>query len=124
MPAEQSFYEGRKGQKRLKAIEKQIKRISQEFDHNYSDTPEMRYLDEEIRWDPMARLIFILARRNVYFKWTGLRDYGFIRLCRKWVTENRITYLDPEAASNMIGDILPAKQCTELKDDLAALEIF
>ena len=52
-------------QRRLKATEKQIKRISGEFEHNYADSPEMLYMDEEIRWEGNSRLIFIMAQRNV-----------------------------------------------------------
>lgn len=123
MSMEQNIYEGRKGQKRLKVIEKQIKRINEEFEHNYTNTSEMTYLEEEIRWEGTSKLIFSIAQRNVNFKWNGLRDYGFIRLCRRWIGENGIQVMTPEITAGMMGDILPEKMCAELREELTALEI-
>ena len=110
-------------QRRLKATEKQIKRISEEFEHNYADSPEMLYMDEEIRWEGNSRLIFIMAQRNVCFKWNGMRDYGFIRLCRGWMAENDAAVMTPEATLRMIKAILPDKMYSELSEELAALEL-
>lgn len=124
MPVEQNPYEGRKGQKRLKAIEKQIERINEEFDHHYDDSPEMIYLMDEIRWDGISRLIFTMALRDVDFKWKGLRDYGFIRLCRSWLMKCGITVVTEDIVTDMITDILPSGMCSELKDELLSLEIF
>ena len=123
MAAEQSVYEGRKGQRRLKAIEKYINRVNEEFDHNYTDSPEMRYLDEELEWIGTSRLIFVMAQRNVHFRWNGMRDYGYIRLCKSWIVGNERRQITADAMAAMIKDILPAEMCFELSDELAALEI-
>ncbi len=123
MSMEQNLYEGRKGQKRLKAIEKQIRRINEEFEHNYANAPEMIYLEEEVRWEGTSKLIFSIAQRNVNFKWNGLRDYGFIRLCRRWLAENGIQIMTPETTSDMMGNILPEKMCAEMEEELTALEL-
>lgn len=123
MAAEQSMYEGRRGQKRLKAIEKHITAVKEEFDHNYSDSPEMRYFDGELEWAGTAGLIFAMAQRNVHFKWNGMRDYGFIRLCKRWIDANELKQMTADATAAMIKDILPEEMCSELSDELAALEI-
>ena len=123
MAVEQSMYEGRKGQKRLKAIEKQISRLEEEFDHNYTDSPEMRYMDEELEWVGTSRLIFVMAQRSVHFKWNGMRDYGYIRLCRRWIDGNELKVITADATAAMIRDILPEEMCSQLSDELAALEI-
>lgn len=120
---EQNFYEGLRGQKRLRTLEKQIEKIRNEFETRYADTPEMVFLEEEIQWEGPSRLIFLMAQRNVHFEWNGLRDYGFIRLCREWIAENEITVLSAKAAASMIRNILPAQMCEELGEELSALEI-
>ena len=45
MAIEQSFYEGRKGQKRYKVIEKHIEKIRSEIQNEYEDSPEMVFLE-------------------------------------------------------------------------------
>ena len=65
MPMEKGFYDGRRGQKRLRAIERHIAKVTAEFDNVYIETSEMKALDEEIRWEGTARLLFMLAMRNV-----------------------------------------------------------
>ena len=121
---EQNFYEGLRGHRRVKTLEKQIERISEEFDIRYADTPEMIFLEESVQWEGPSRLIFRMAQRNVHFKWNGLRDYGFIRLCKKWITDNEITTLSAKAAGAMIRSILPVRMCEELGEEIAALEII
>lgn len=123
MPVEKNLYEGRKGQKRLRTIEKQIKRVNEEFEHDYADTQEMIYLEDGIRWEPMARLMFAMAQRNVNFRWNGLRDYGFIRLCRKWLEEKGVTEMYPDATVNMLKSILPVRMCSDLSEEVSALEL-
>lgn len=120
---DQSFYDGLRGNRRLKALEKQIDKISQEFETRYADTPEMIFLEEEVRWEGPSKLIFVMAQRNVHFTWNGLRDYGFIRLCRKWILDNESTTLSAKAAAAMIRSILPVRMCEELGEELTALEI-
>lgn len=123
MSEEKGLYEGRKGQKRLKTIEKQIQRTNEEFDHNCEESPEMIYLNEQIRWEGTSRLIFTLAQRDVNFRWKGLRDLGYIRLCCRWIDGNGLTTVTEEAASAMVNDILPAEMCSTLDDELAAMNI-
>ena len=76
------------------------------------------------KWEGMARLIFTLAQRDVNFRWNGLRDYGYIRLCCKWIDGNGLTTVTADAADAMMRDILPADMCSALDDELAALEIL
>lgn len=119
----QGVYEGRKGQKRLRAIEKQIVSVREEFDNRYADSPEMKYLSSQIQWVGTAGLILIMAQRDVNFKWNGLMDYGFIRLCKRWLEEHGLQSVTSEETADMMRDILPEEMCSELSDELAALEI-
>lgn len=119
----QGVYEGRKGQKRLRAIEKQIVSVREEFDNRYADSPEMKYLSSRIQWVGTAGLILIMAQRDVNFKWNGLMDYGFIRLCKRWLEEHGLQSVTSEETADMMRDILPEEMCSELSDELAALEI-
>lgn len=121
---EQSIFEGRRGNKRLKAIEKHKESVLSEFKTGYESTPEMKFLQEEIRWEGTAELILIMAMRNVHFAWNGLRDYGFLRLCKKWIEGEEISTMTPKAAAAMTRNILPEEMCQELSEELSALEIF
>ncbi len=122
MADEKEMYEGRKGQKRLKAIEKQICKTNAEFDHNYQDSPEMIYLGQEIQWEGTSKLIFTLAQRDVNFRWKGLRDYGYLRLCCRWINGRGLRTMTADAAAAMIKDILPREMCSSLDDELAAAD--
>lgn len=123
MAAEQGFLGGIRGHKRTKTVEKQIEKVSGEFQTQYGSVPEMLYLEQELRWEGSSKLIFLMAQRNVHFTWNGLRDYGFIRLCRKWAAGNGVKTMDAAAATSMIRSILPIAMCEELGEELAALEI-
>ena len=123
MSEERSAYEGRKGQKRLKAIEKHIKSIEEEFEDRYAESEELRFLREEVSWTGMAGLVFVLARRDVNFRWQGMMDYGYLRLCRKWLQDRGVRTVDTEQAVDMMKDVLPDDMCFELREELAALEI-
>ncbi len=120
----QGVYEGRKGQKRLRAIERQIVSVREEFDNRYADSPEMKYLNSQIQWVGTAGLIFVMAQRDVNFKWNGMMDYGFIRLCRRWLEERGLQSVTADETADMIRDILPEEMCSELSDELVALEIM
>ncbi|MDO4545153.1 MAG: hypothetical protein Q4C25_03265 [Bacillota bacterium] len=124
MPMEAGLYEGRKGQRRLKAIEKQTQKIKDEFRSAYEDSPEMNFLSEEIRWEGASRLIFVMAMRNVHFTWNGVRDYGFLRLCVKWIKSRKLDTLNTDSTGAMIKSILPETMCTELGEELSAMEFF
>ena len=123
MAAEQRFLGGIRGHKLAKTVEKQIEKVSGEFQPQYSGVPEMLYLENEIRWEGPSKLIFLMAQRNVNFAWNGIRDYGFIRLCQKWVRGNDVKVMDAAAAISMIRSILPAAMCEELAEELSAMEI-
>ena len=120
----QGVYEGRKGQKRLRAIERQRVSVREEFDNRYADSPEMKYLNSQIQWVGTAGLIFVMAQRDVNFKWNGMMDYGFIRLCRRWLEERGLQSVTADETADMIRDILPEEMCSELSDELVALEIM
>ncbi len=121
---EQGIFEGRRGNKRLKAIEKQKEQIYGEFQSAYEESPEMRFLKEEVRWEGTAELLFAIAMRDVHFTWNGLRDYGFLRLCKKWVEESDAAAMTSTSVATMIRTILPEAMCKELGDELADLEVF
>lgn len=123
MALEFGLYEGRREQRRMRAIDKQIERLRGEFDNLYADTPEMRYLEEEIRWEDTSRVIFLLALRDTNFKWHGLRDYGFIRMCAQWIHMRKLQAVRAEDAVEMLKEILPSQMCIALGDELAALEL-
>lgn len=121
---EQGLFEGRRGSKRLKAIERQLEKVLSEFENDYENTPEMHFLQENIRWEGTAELIFAMAMRNVHFAWDGVRDYGFLRLCMRWIEEENINTMTPKAVATMTRSILPESMCQELGEELSALEIF
>lgn len=121
---QQGMFEGRRGNKRLKAIEKQLEKVLGEFSTEYENSTEMRFLKEEVKWEGTAELVFVMAMRNVHFAWNGLRDYGFLRLCKKWIEEAKTQALTSKDAAAMIKSILPEEMCQELSEELSALEIF
>jgi len=121
---EQNLYEGRKGQRRLKAIDRQIQIIKSEIQNDYEDTPEMIYLDEIVKWEGTGRLIFMMAFRKVHFMWNGLRDYGFIRLCKQWIEGSNLKTITSAEVVEMTRSILTEEMCYELSEELSALEIF
>ena len=121
---EQGIFEGRRGSKRLKAIEKQKQQIYGEFQNEYENSQEMKFLKEAVRWEGTAELLFAMAIRDVHFAWNGLRDFGFLRLCKKWIEEQEETVMTPEAVTEMTKAILPKEMCETLEEELADLEIF
>lgn len=121
---EQGLFEGRRGSKRLKAIERQLEKVLSEFENDYENTPEMHFLQENVRWEGTAELIFAMAMRNVHFTWDGVRDYGFLRLCMSWIEEENINTMTPKSVATMTRSILPESMCQELGEELSALEIF
>lgn len=124
MAVEQGIFDGRRGQKRLKLIERHKAKVLGEFTTEYENSHEMRFLREEIRWEGTAELMLAIAMRNVNFAWNGLRDYGFLRLCKSWIKENGIETVTSKDAETMIRRILPEAMWDELNEELSALEIF
>lgn len=121
---EQGIFDGRRGQKRLKLIEKQREKVLGEFTTEYENSQEMRFLKQEVRWEGTAELTFAMAMRNVNFAWNGLRDYGFLRLCKSWIEEAKLTVMAPKDAEAMIKAVLPEAMWAELDEELSSLEIF
>lgn len=124
MAIEQSIFDGRRGQKKLKLIEKQKEKVLGEFNTEYENSQEMHFLREAIRWEGAAELVYVMAMRNVHFAWNGLRDYGFLRLCKKWIEEKNLQVLTSKDAAAMIKSVLPEEMCQELSEELSAMEIF
>lgn len=121
---EQGIFDGRRGHKRLKLIEKQREKVLGEFTTEYENSHEMRFFKEQIRWEGTAELAFAMAMRNVNFAWNGLRDFGFLRLCKSWIEEAELTVVTPKDAEDMIKAVLPEAMWTELDEELSSLEIF
>lgn len=121
---EQGIFDGRRGQKRLKLIEKQREKVLGEFTTEYENSQEMRFLKQEVRWEGTAELTFAMAMRNVNFAWNGLRDYGFLRLCKSWMEGAELTVMAPKDAEAMIKAVLPEAMWAELDEELSSLEIF
>ena len=124
MVSEAEMFKGRKGKKKLEALEQQIATISDEFDNRYKDTREMKYLSDEIRWMKTSYLVFLMGQKLVYFKWKGLRDYGFIRLCAQWLASRGITEPAPEQVVDMMQDVLPDDLCDKLSEQLQTVEFM
>ncbi|MBQ0078474.1 MAG: hypothetical protein KBS66_01100 [Eubacterium sp.] len=124
MVNEAEMFKGRKGRKKLEALEQQIKKISDEFDNKYMHTREMKYLNEDIKWTKVSRLVFLMGERLVYFRYKGLRDYGFIRECAQWLESNRITQPEPEQVIQMLESVLPEELCIRLSEDLKTVEFI
>lgn len=124
MAMEQGIFDGRRGQKRLKLIEKQLEKILGEFSTEYENSQEMRFLRGDVRWEGTAELMFAMAMRNVNFAWNGLRDYGFLRLCTKWIKGGEVSVMTPKETEAMVRNILPEAMWNELDEELSALEIF
>ena len=121
---EQGIFDIRRGSKRLKAIEKQKQQVYGEFQNAYEDSQEMQFLKESVRWEGTAELLFVMAVRDVNFAWNGLRDYGFLRLCKKWVEEKEEPVMTPEAVTTMIKAILPKEMSEALEERMTDMEIF
>lgn len=124
MAAETVSYGSRREQKRLKSIEKRIAAVEEEFDNRYREFPEMLFMEETIIWEGPAKLIFVMAMRDVSFRWNGMRDYGFIRLCRKWTDEKKLDRLGVDEAKEMVKSILPSDMWIQLEEELAATELL
>ncbi len=124
MAAETVSYGSRREQKRLKSIEKRIAAVEEEFDNRYREFPEMLFMEETIIWEGAAKLIFVMAMRDVSFRWNGMRDYGFIRLCRKWTDEKKLDRLGVDEAKEMVKSILPSDMWIQLEEELAATELL
>lgn len=124
MAMEQGIFDGRRGQKRLKLIEKQLEKVLGEFSTEYENSQEMRFLRDGVRWEGSAELMFALAMRNVSFAWNGLRGYGFLKLCKRWIEDAKLDTMTPKETEAMVRSILPEAMWNELEEELSALEIF
>lgn len=124
MVNEAEMFKGRKGRKKLEALEQQINKISDEFDNRYEDTREMKFLKEDIKWLKTSYLVFLMGQKLVYFKWKGLRDYGFIRLCAQWLADKGIEEPAPEQVVDMLRDVLPDDLCGKLSEQLKTVEFI
>lgn len=124
MVSEAEMFKGRKGRKKLEALEQQITKISEEFDNRYKDTREMKYLSDDIKWLKTSYLVFLMGQKLVYFKWKGLRDYGFIRLCAQWLANREIKEPTPEQVVDMMQDVLPDDLCEKLSEQLKTVEFI
>lgn len=121
---EAEMFKGRKGKKKLEALELQIKKISDEFDNKYMHTREMKYINEEVKWNRVSRLVFLMGERLVYFRYKGLRDYGFIRECAQWLENNKVREPQPEQVIEMLESVLPEELCLRLSEDLKTVEFI
>lgn len=124
MAIEQSIFDGRRGQKRLKLIERQKEKVLGEFTTEYENSQEMRFLRQDICWEGTAELTLVMAMRNVHFAWDGLRDLGFLRLCKRWIEESELEAVTPKDAEAMIRNVLPEAMWDEINQEISALEIF
>ena len=124
MVNEAEMFKGRKGRKKLEALDQQIQRISEEFENRYMHTREMKYISENVSWSRTSRLVFLMGQRLVYHRWRGLRDYGFIRLCAQWLETNRISEPTPEQVVDMMEDVLPEDLSRKLAEELKNVELY
>lgn len=124
MVNEAELFKGRRGKKKLEALEQQISKIQEEFDNKYEDTREMKYLNDSIKWRKTSYLVFLMGQRLVYFRWKGTRDYGFIRLAAQWLVDHGITEPSPEQVVDMLQEILPDDLCEKLSEQLKTVEFI
>lgn len=119
---ETELFKGRKGKKKREAIENEIVKLSEEFENRYLHTREMKYIEQNVTWMITSRLVFLMGQRLVYFRYKGLRDYGFIRLCANWFERTGIDNPNPEQVVNMMMEILPEELRDKLSEELKTID--
>ena len=112
-------FKGRKGQKRLRELNERIDRILGETNERYQSSDEMSFILRSMP-DPMVRLWFVSAYRVLDRHWGGIKDYGFLRLCQRWIQRKRLEEMSRPEAETMLSTILPAHEMQKVRERLAA----
>ncbi|MBQ6402097.1 MAG: hypothetical protein IJI20_07430 [Firmicutes bacterium] len=102
-------FKGRKGQKRLREINGRIDQLLQATEPQYIDSEELSYILRSLP-DPLVRLYFAEAYNKLDRYWSGMKDYGFLRLCQWWISRNNLTELNRAQVDAMFNRILPAME--------------
>lgn len=100
-------FKGRKGQKRLRELNGRIEQLLQATEPQYAGSPEMSYILRSLP-DPYVRLYFAEAYHKLDRYWSGMKDYGFLRLCQWWIGQQKLTELNRAEVDAMLDRILPA----------------
>lgn len=111
------FFDNRRVNKRLKVLEKLREEIEDDFETRYENIEEMIFLKRNVRWEGAAEIIFLMAVRDVNLRWKGVMDYGFLKLCKKWIVENKMYSMTPKLVAEMTRTILPEDMCKELGEE-------
>ena len=99
-------FKGRKGQKRLREINADIDRRLGETEQRYLQTEEMQAI-MAVLGDVLVKQYFVTAYHALVRSWHGMKTYGFLRLCRRWIAAKKITELTRSDVDGMLQDILP-----------------
>lgn len=111
-------YKGRKGRKKLQAIEEEIERLHKETGGRYDDYEELK-LVESMLPDPEVRLYFLKYYSDLDRMWGGVETYGFLRLCGKWIRHNNVSELSQPDVDAMLESLLPSQEWEQLTQPLA-----
>ena len=103
------MYKGRKGRKLLLEINGRADQLKAGVDPLYADSKELAFI-EELLEDPLDRLHFMEVFRDLDQEWSGTQNYGFLRLCVKWLRIRKPEVLTGAEADAMLRDILPEKE--------------
>ena len=109
----QAKYKGRKGRKKLQAINDEIDRLRAETGHRYDDYEEMKVIESTLP-DPELRLYFMKYYRDLDQLWGGVETYGFLRLCGKWIRQKQIEEFEQPEIDEMLENLLPSWEWSQL----------
>lgn len=118
---EDNRFKGRKGKKRLREINEHIEQMLGETEERYVRSGEMQAILEAIT-DPEVKLYFVTAYHQLYRKWHGMKIYGLLRLCRRWMNAKKITELRKSDVETMLEDILPSEDLQAVRQSTARAE--
>ena len=106
-------YKGRKGRKQLKALLDEIDHVYGETGNLYRDYEEMQLLESMLP-DPVVKLYFAKYFRDLNAMWSGVENYGFLRLCGKWIRTNGVQELTQPDVDQMLESLLPSQEWNQL----------
>ena len=111
-------YKGRKGRKKLQAIQSEIDGIHRQMGRFYTEYEEMKQI-EELLQDPVVHLYFMKYLRDLDAMWSGVETYGLLRLCGKWIRQNQLDELTQPDVDQMLESLLPTGEWETLTQPLA-----
>ena len=110
---DQSIYKGRKGRKLPLEINSRADQLKSTVDPLYADSKELAFIEEYLK-DPLDRLHFMEVFRDLDQMWNGILNYGFLRLCVKWLRVRKPETLTGAEADLMLRDILTSEEYNKI----------